>query len=127
MSNLKVTEFTKYPGPRYINLGSNSGEKFREEYLITALKESSEISVNLDGVLGYGSSFLEEIFGGLVRAMPAHPAKKHPNGDLIVKHAFVTLEMVDFIKNNLISHDDPSLIVEIKNYITRQTTSLEDK
>lgn len=126
MFNVKVTEFTKYPGPRYIALGPNSGEEFREQYLVNALKKDPEVSINLDGVLGYGSSFLEEIFGGIVRAMPAHPAVTHPNGERIVKHEFITLEMVDFIKHNLVSNDDPSVIKEIDGYITRQLEELED-
>lgn len=125
MFDLKVTDFTKYPGPRYRSLGPNSGEEFREEFLIDALKESSDVSVNLDGVLGYGSSFLEEIFGGIVRAMVSHPAQIHPNGDKIVKYDFITLEMINSLKNNLVSNDDPSVIKEIESYISRQINELE--
>ncbi|WP_041421685.1 STAS-like domain-containing protein [Shewanella sediminis] len=124
MFDLKVTDFTKYPGPRYKVLGPNSGEEFREQYLIDALKSNSEVSVNLDGVLGYGSSFLEEIFGGIVRAMPTHPASMHPSGDKIIKYDFITLDMINFIKNNLVSNDDPSVIKEINSYITRQIKEL---
>jgi len=40
---------------------------FRDEFLYPALKESDEVKVDLDGTLGYGSSFLEEAFGGLIR------------------------------------------------------------
>jgi hypothetical protein len=125
MFDLKVTEFTKYPGPRYRDLGPNSGEEFREQYLIDTLKSNPEVSVNLDGVLGYGSSFLEEIFGGIVRAMPDHPALIHPSGDQIVKYDFITLDMVNFIRDHLVSNDDPSVIKEINGYITRQIKELE--
>lgn len=125
MFDLKVTDFTKYPGPRYISLGDNSGEEFREKYLIEALKDDPEVSVNLDGVLGYGSSFLEEIFGGIVRAMPSHPAIIHPNGEPIVKHDFITLEMINFIGDNLVSNDDPSVIQEVNSYISRQVNEIE--
>ncbi|MBE8232378.1 MAG: STAS-like domain-containing protein [Endozoicomonadaceae bacterium] len=125
MLNLEVIDFTKYPGPRYIALGPNSGEMFREQYLIETLKSHAEISVNLDGVLGYGSSFLEEIFGGIVRAMPKHPASVHPNGNNIVKYDFITLDMINFIKNNLVSTDDPSVIKEINSYINRQIKEME--
>jgi len=127
MFNLKVTDFTKYPGPRFKKLGPNSGEEFREDYLVEALKKDSEVSVNLDGVIGYGSSFLEEIFGGIIRAMSAHPAFKHTNGDPVVKHDFITLEMVEFIKENLVSNDDPSAIGEVKNWMTLQTKALKGK
>lgn len=127
MFDLKVTDFTKYPGPRYVALGPNSGEEFREDHLIKALENNPEVTINLDGVLGYGSSFLEEIFGGIVRAMPAHPAKQHPNGEPIIKHDFLSLEMINFIKKHLISNDDPSVKNEINDYITRQITELKDK
>jgi len=35
--------------------------------LVPALKEFDRVTVLLDGTMGYGSSFLEETFGGLVR------------------------------------------------------------
>ena len=47
--------------------GPFTGERFREEFLYPALKEHGEVSVSIDGTEGYGSSFLEEAFGGLVR------------------------------------------------------------
>ncbi|EGR2272141.1 STAS-like domain-containing protein [Vibrio parahaemolyticus] len=127
MFDLKVTDFTKYPGPRYKSLGPNSGEEFRERFLIEALKKDPEVQVNLDGVLGYGSSFLEEIFGGLVRAMPAHPAQKLPNGDRITKHNFLTIEMINFIEGHLVSNDDLSVVSEIRSYIARQMDELKGK
>ena len=60
-------EFSKYPGPRYERLGSFSGEKFRDEVLLPALQGGEEVVIKLDGTMGYGSSFLEEAFGGAVR------------------------------------------------------------
>jgi hypothetical protein len=67
-----ATDFTKYPGPRYERDGPYSGEQFREAILVPALRSAQErdtvLTVVLDGVAGYGSSFLEEAFGGLVRA-----------------------------------------------------------
>lgn len=126
MIDLKVADFTRYPGPRYVALGKNSGEEFREKHLIATLKENPQVVVHLDGVLGYGSSFLEEIFGGVVRAMPVHPTKNHPNGDDIVKHDFLKLDMITFIRDNLISNDDPSVISEVKRYINLQLDELKD-
>lgn len=68
MHIVKVVEYTMFPGPRYKKLGKNSGEEFRCDVLIPALEEHDEVKVDLDGVIGYGSSFLEEAFGGLIRA-----------------------------------------------------------
>lgn len=62
------TDFTRYPAGRFTGDGPFSGEAFREKFLIPILKESGRATVKLDGTVGYGSSFLEEAFGGLVRA-----------------------------------------------------------
>ena len=64
---IKVTEFSRYPSGRVIADGPNSGEKFRRDHLIPALKENEKVIVIIDGVNGYPSSFTEEAFGGLVR------------------------------------------------------------
>lgn len=95
---INVKDFSKYPGPRYIRLGDFSGEEFRDNILIPALKQDGEVTVNFDGVYGYGSSFLEEAFGGLVR----HGVDK---------------TKIKKLKENLICNDDPSIIVEVKKYI----------
>ena len=60
-------QFSKYPGGRFLSDGDYSGERFREKFLVPALRSGQEVIVELDGTLGYGSSFLEEAFGGLVR------------------------------------------------------------
>lgn len=65
-------DFSKFPGPRYRVHGNFSGEEFRDEVLAAALRteidNDSVLTVVLDDVAGYGSSFLEEAFGGLLRA-----------------------------------------------------------
>jgi hypothetical protein len=66
-----ANDFTRYPGVRYRKDGSFSGQEFRENVLTPALEDArsdnSVVVVILDGVAGYGSSFLEEAFGGLIR------------------------------------------------------------
>lgn len=59
-------DFTRTPGPRLVKQGDWSGEKFRR-FLERKLAEHEKIIVDLDGTRGYGSSFLDEAFGGLVR------------------------------------------------------------
>lgn len=61
-------DFSDTPGGRYPEDGPWNGQKFRQEYLIPALKEHDKVVVDISGVEGYGSSFLEEVFGGLVRS-----------------------------------------------------------
>lgn len=70
MSNKTIfiaKDYSDTPAGRYISDGTFSGERFREEFLYPALKENDHVEVNLDETLGYGSSFLEEAFGGLIR------------------------------------------------------------
>lgn len=59
-------DFTDTPGGR--SKGDFTGVMFREQLLMPALKEHDKVVVDLSGVVGFGSSFLEESFGGLIRA-----------------------------------------------------------
>jgi hypothetical protein len=61
--------FSDTPGGRYRNEGKHSGEEFREDHLIPALESNDRVVVDLDGVKGLMSSFLEEVFGGVVRRL----------------------------------------------------------
>ena len=74
MSSIKIkiaTDFSDSPGPRYQNEGKYSGEEFRKEILVDVFRDAIEndkkVIVDLDGTFGYGTSFLEESFGGLIR------------------------------------------------------------
>ncbi len=64
-------DYSPTPGPRYIKEGEYSGELFRQSKLFPAFKqalaENKKLVVDLDGTAGYGTSFLEESFGGLIR------------------------------------------------------------
>lgn len=59
-------DYTRYPAGRYRTDGIYSGERFRDDVLIQRLRDGN-VTVVLDGTMGFGSSFLEETFGGLVR------------------------------------------------------------
>ncbi len=61
-------DFSRFPTGRYRNDGESNGEKFREDLLRPKLSVDTRIRVHLDDALGYGSSFLEESFGGLIRS-----------------------------------------------------------
>ncbi|MGL4237064.1 STAS-like domain-containing protein [Tabrizicola sp.] len=66
-----ATEFSKFPSGRDDADGPFNGTKFRKELLLPRLQEAMQkkvkLVVELDGVLSFGSSFLEESFGGLIR------------------------------------------------------------
>lgn len=91
-------DFSKYPAGRYLEDGPASGQAFRDKFLIPVLKEAGRLTIELDGTRGYGSSFLEEAFGGAVRAGFA---------SITVKQAFTLVS------------EDTSLVEEIHDYIDR--------
>ena len=96
---LYVKDFTKFPGARYRELGPSSGEEYRDDILLPEIaKHGENLVVNLDGVFGYGSSFLEEIFGGCIR--------KGVSPDVMTK-----------IVSKIVSEDDEDLISEISGYV----------
>ena len=90
-------DFTRYPSGRYKSKGDTSGEAFRERFLEEPLRQGKSVSVELDGTIGYGSSFLEEAFGGLIRSLRMTPF------DLRQRLKLVTL--------------DPILLEEVNGYI----------
>lgn len=65
------SEFSDTPGGRYISESTFSGEEFREKILLPkyeeAIKKHEKLLIDFDGCFGFGTSFLEEAFGGMVR------------------------------------------------------------
>ena len=95
-------DFSRTPGPRYRHEGNFSGEQFREEVLLPAVRkainEKYQVVVVLDGAAGYGTSFLEESFGGLIR--------------------ICRLKYQDVINAiRFKSFEEPDLVAEIKEYL----------
>ena len=60
-------DFHDAPAGRFPEDGDYHGERFRTEFLLPALKSGDDVFIDMDSTDGYGSSFLEEAFGGLVR------------------------------------------------------------
>lgn len=90
-------EFTRFPAGRYAKNGDTSGEAFRENFLLEPLRKGESVFVDLDGTVGYGSSFLEEAFGGIVRQL--HIAPETLLAQLTFRSA------------------DPTLVDEVEQYI----------
>ncbi len=90
-------DYSPFPAGRFRSDGPFSGEKFRDEILVPALKSFDLVEVKMDGAFGFGSSFLEEAFGGLVR-----------------RHAVSATEALRRIR---IDSSDESLVEEVMGYI----------
>jgi hypothetical protein len=102
-------EFSSTPGSRYIVEGDNSGEEFRQKLLyprvLEAIKQNTQLIVDLDGTAGYSCGFLEEAFGGLIR---------------------VNLLSLDEVNRVLKfqSDEEPELLDEIQEYLEAANESL---
>jgi hypothetical protein len=98
-------DFTRFPSGRYKRNGETSGEAFRERFLEAPIRNGEKVTVELDGTIGYGSSFLEEAFGGVVRSVRIQPDKLA---------ALMTLVS-----------DDATLLDEINGYIQDAAAALK--
>jgi hypothetical protein len=91
------TDFTRFPSGRFKKNGTTSGEAFREQFLEKPISQGQRVVIFLDGTVGYGSSFLEEAFGGLVRKLKMRADR--------------VLSLLEF------QASDSSLVDEIKQYV----------
>ena len=64
-----VREFTDCPGGRLEIHGDYSGQEFREKILKPALQEFDHVVLNMNGAVGFPSSFIDEVFGLLATEM----------------------------------------------------------
>lgn len=63
-------EFSRTPSARTEAEGKHPGMQLRKllyPILIDCIETKEKIKIDLDGTAGYGTSFLEETFGGLIR------------------------------------------------------------
>lgn len=95
-------DFGRYPAGRLAKDGPYSGQAFRENFIIPALQKAhTKIVVQFDDARGLSSSFLEEVFGGLIRA---------------------GFKSEDILSRIEMQSQDSSLIEEIKEYIKEQAS-----
>lgn len=92
-------DFTRYPAGRYKRNGKTSGEEFREKFLVPTLAEGGTVRIELDGTIGYGSSFLEEAFGGLVRSLHVSSSQLLSRLELRTDNAALRQEIEQYIND----------------------------
>jgi len=65
-----ISQKYRFQGPRYRELGDASGQEFREEHLVPWLESlgGGSATIDFEGTRVFSPSFLEESFGGAIRA-----------------------------------------------------------
>ncbi|MGO4151472.1 STAS-like domain-containing protein [Cupriavidus sp. YAF13] len=100
MKTIRVAdEFSRYPAGRYLSDGPYSGERFREEMLVPIINVEDDIVIELDGARAYGSSFLEEAFGGLIRECRTTKERALKVLKLHSKRASLVTEILGYISD----------------------------
>ncbi|MGY2338467.1 STAS-like domain-containing protein [Pseudomonas sp. SDO5532_S415] len=99
---IDMKSFSRAPFGRYSDDGTGNGEAFRKKFLLQPFSDPTvdRVVVKLDSVTPgyeYGSSFLEEAFGGLVRV-------EKLNSEEVLRKLQVETKNTDYI-------------MEIKSYI----------
>ncbi|WP_312392068.1 STAS-like domain-containing protein [Pseudomonas sp.] len=99
---IDMKDFSLAPFGRYTDDGLWNGEAFREKFLFEPFADPQvdRVVVKLDSVVPgyeYGSSFLDEAFGGLVRVKGLHSA--------------------DVLRKLKVETKNSDYIMEIKSYI----------
>jgi len=90
-------DFSRYPAGRYKTDGPYAGEFCREKLFVPALIAGDSLVIELDGTRGYGSSFLEEAFGGLVREDGFSSDDLKRRVKLVTKDDALTAEIWEYI------------------------------
>jgi hypothetical protein len=93
-------EFTDCPGGRFRKYGEFSGEEFRESLLLPALTENDRVIVQMDGVLGFPASFLDEAFGILTEKIGRDAIKNKLTIEL-TDNRVALAEIADCIEKHL--------------------------
>ncbi|MCQ3032540.1 STAS-like domain-containing protein [Pseudomonas syringae] len=101
--NIKVGDFSKTPYGRYERDGKFNAALFRDSKLAPAFKdpEVTKVNVHLDTVeegYEYGSSFLEEAFGGLVRKCGFTADEVRSKLNVVTIHKDYVLEINEYLE-----------------------------
>lgn len=101
-------DFSSTPGPRYRQNGRFSGEEFLDTILkdkfLEAERENKKLVVNVDGLAGYPSSFIDGSFGELIRNFGRKRVEKTLKieaqiDDFAIKEIEYCLETADIERN----------------------------
>lgn len=92
-------EFSRHPAGRFPTDGKYNGETFRKKFLMPHLEKDLPIRIYFDDAIDYGSSFLEEAFGGLIRVEGLTKDFILNHIELVTEDTFLKHEIFENIKD----------------------------
>lgn len=95
---LDVSEYTDMPIGRDSKDGTKNGSDYRDNYVKPALEEYSLVKIDFNNTLGAAPSFLEELFGGLVRAGLINRKSFHERIEVIYKYESVKNNVEKYVR-----------------------------
>lgn len=97
---INLAEFALLPGGRSKAISTHSAEEFRDDVVLPTLQKEHKIVINLDGIVTVGSSFLEEVFGGIVRKLKIKSSNDFDSRiEIKTKRSDWLLEANEYIKD----------------------------
>jgi len=61
---IRLKDWTRLPAGRSRGDGPYSGEAFRDDVLVPALRKHDSVTLDLNDIYGLAASWTEEVFGG---------------------------------------------------------------
>lgn len=98
--NIRIADWTRFPGGRFKEHGENSGQEFREQFLESNVSAGYSFNIDFNGIFTVGWSFLDESLG----------------------HYVESLGLTEFRKRfRIIADDDPDILQELETVIEGRT------
>lgn len=98
--NIRLADWTRFPGGRFKEDGEHSGEEFREKFLADGVTAGSDFEIDFNGIFTVGWSFLDESLGYYVKEL----------GEPEFRNRF-----------RIIADDDPDIPGELETVIKQRT------
>ena len=89
--------FSQYPSGRYKKEGPATAQHLREDTIIPNLLLGHDLEIVMDGAAGFGASFLEECFGGLMRSKRITPFHVMQHMKIVTADASLKKECVKYM------------------------------
>ena len=67
--NLRLRDWSRYPGGRFEKLGPYSGEEYRKLFIEPQMAAGNTVRIDLNGIFTIGWSFFDEAFGHYLPVM----------------------------------------------------------